>query len=89
MILFIIIGALLSKLEVSFGQECAPSITTASRPAAPEKICSGQVIFEENFNELDKQIWQPEVTFEGGGVSLKMLNNSKSMLNSVNFSIEW
>lgn len=48
--------------------DCRPSITTASGFAAPEHICSGQLIFSEDFNVLDKAKWQPEVTLWGGGV---------------------
>lgn len=56
--------------KVANGEDCSPSIiTTASGTAAPEQICSGQLIFEENFDILDKDIWKPEVTFWGGGVS--------------------
>lgn len=50
-------------------EECKPSITTASGLNAPDKICSGQLIFEENFEKLDKKKWVPEVTLWGGGVS--------------------
>lgn len=50
-------------------EECKPTITTASGSNAPQKICSGQLIFDENFDKLDKKIWKPEVTFFGGGVS--------------------
>lgn len=50
-------------------EECKPSITTASGLKAPQQICSGQLIFEENFDKLDKKTWIPEVTLWGGGVS--------------------
>lgn len=50
-------------------EECKPSITTASGTNAPEKICSGQLIFDENFENLDKGKWIPQVTLWGGGVS--------------------
>lgn len=50
-------------------EKCKPSITTASGFKAPHKICSGQLIFDEHFNKLDKRIWTPDVNFWGGGVS--------------------
>ena len=52
-----------------YADNCRPSPTTASGWAAPKKICSGQLIFDENFNTLDKNKWKPEVTLGGGGVS--------------------
>lgn len=54
---------------LSRAQDCNPSITTASGDYAPQKICSGQLIFDENFDKLDKKLWQPESTFNGGYVS--------------------
>lgn len=53
----------------SDAEECKPSATTVSGFKAPQNICSGQLIFDENFDELDKQIWTPEVSLSGGGVS--------------------
>lgn len=47
---------------------CKTSITTVSGSAALP-VCSGYLIFEENFDQLDKSKWQPEVTLSGGGVS--------------------
>ncbi|XP_055322093.1 beta-1,3-glucan-binding protein-like [Sitodiplosis mosellana] len=47
---------------------CKPTITTASGEfAVSGEICAGNLIFEENFETLDKRKWQPEVTFWGGG----------------------
>lgn len=73
-----LIVVLLSISAFSFADEekankytadCRPSPTTTSGWAAPKKICSGQLIFDENFNTLDKKKWKPEVTLGGGGVS--------------------
>lgn len=50
-------------------EDCRPSITTAGGFAAPTRICSGSLIFDENFDTLDKNKWKPEVTLLGGGVS--------------------
>lgn len=65
--------ALLAISAASIAEDCRPSITTASGSASPNKICSGNLIFEENFNTLDKTKWIPESTFWGGGVSLLMI----------------
>lgn len=49
-------------------QNCKPSLTTVSGPAALKLSCSGDLVFEENFDKLDKERWQHEQTFGGGGV---------------------
>lgn len=49
--------------------KCNVPITTCSNFMCPKKFCSGELIFEENFNNLEKKIWKPEVTLLGGGVS--------------------
>lgn len=60
----------LSILAFACAENCQPSITSASGFAAPTgQICSGSLIFEENFDRLDKRKWEPEVTLWGGGVS--------------------
>jgi beta-glucanase (GH16 family) len=46
---------------------CNPSVTKASGTKAPKKICSGQLIFEDNFNSVDKSKWKFENTLAGGG----------------------
>jgi hypothetical protein len=33
-------------------------------------LCSGQLIFDENFNKLDLNLWRHETTLSGGGVSI-------------------
>uniref|UniRef100_A0A6P7H3C0 Beta-1,3-glucan-binding protein-like n=1 Tax=Diabrotica virgifera virgifera TaxID=50390 RepID=A0A6P7H3C0_DIAVI len=45
------------------------SITTASGLHAPKNksLCSGQLIFEDNFNFLDTSKWHHEQTLSGGG----------------------
>ncbi|XP_055310992.1 beta-1,3-glucan-binding protein-like isoform X2 [Sitodiplosis mosellana] len=62
-----ILYLLLCIVAVSFADDCLPSITTASGSSAPQKICSGQLIFEENFDSLNKEIWKPLSTFSDGG----------------------
>lgn len=53
------------------GGACAkPSITTASGRSAPAgPLCVDQLIFEENFDELNANTWQKETNIWGGGVS--------------------
>lgn len=36
----------------------------------PGSYCSGELIFEDNFDWLDEGKWQHEITLAGGGVSL-------------------
>lgn len=49
---------------------CTESITSVTGPYAPKgQICSGQLIFNEDFNKLDLRRWQHESTLAGGGVS--------------------
>lgn len=52
--------------------DCKPSITTASGSSAPQQICSGQLIFDEDFDSLNKEIWRPLSTFSDGGVSYSL-----------------
>lgn len=50
---------------------CTGSITTASGAYAnSKKLCSGKLIFRDDFNKLDLEKWQHENTLQGGGVSL-------------------
>lgn len=51
------------------GKWCIRSITSVSGTYAPtDIICSGDLIFEENFNDFNFNIWQHENTLGGGGV---------------------
>lgn len=48
--------------------QCTVSQTTASGTQAPTgTICSGALIFEDNFNTFDHKKWQHETTLGGGG----------------------
>lgn len=47
--------------------QCAPSLTTASGTKAPGQICSGQLIFEDNFGFFDQTVWRHDITLSGGG----------------------
>jgi hypothetical protein len=50
--------------------ECLPSVTTAIGTKAPAEFCSGELIFNEEFNVFDLSTWNHEKTAAGGGVSL-------------------
>lgn len=55
-------------LAASLAQQCTPSATTVSGTRAPGgQICSGQLIFEDNFDTLDQGKWRHEVSLSGGG----------------------
>ncbi|XP_059491029.1 uncharacterized protein LOC132205777 [Neocloeon triangulifer] len=45
--------------------QCVPSVTRSS--TVKGTICKGALIFEDNFNYLDKSKWSHEVTLAGGG----------------------
>lgn len=65
----------LSIFVIALAEDCKPTITTASGSALSGELCSGNLIFEEHFNTLDKSKWKPEVTFWGGGVSYHFHRN--------------
>lgn len=53
-------------------KECIPSETTASGSYAPSgPFCSGDLIFSEEFNDFDLNLWHHEITLDGGYVSSK------------------
>jgi hypothetical protein len=49
--------------------QCVPSVTTAVGTKAPATICSGDLIFNEEFDTFDLSTWNHEKTASGGGVS--------------------
>ena len=49
--------------------QCVPSATTAIGTKAPATICSGDLIFDEEFDTFDLSVWNHEKTASGGGVS--------------------
>jgi hypothetical protein len=63
----LVIFAIVLFSVLSFSKACDPSETTVSGTEALESICSGALIFEENFNSLDQSKWRHEVTMAGGG----------------------
>lgn len=70
-----IIGFTLISVVIFAGADnCKPSITTASGPSAPQKICSGQLIYHEPFDTVDKSKWAPLNTFSDNGVNSPFLS---------------
>lgn len=59
--------ALILVSIVAISKGCQWSQTTASGSKAPQSFCSGQLIFEDNFDWLDQSKWQHEATLAGGG----------------------
>ena len=51
---------------------CISSITTASGSRAPASICSGELVFHEDFETFDFKTWNHEKTASGGGVSINL-----------------
>ena len=49
--------------------QCQPSVTTAVGTKAPATICSGDLIFNDDFDTFDLSTWNHEKTAGGGGVS--------------------
>lgn len=61
----------LIKISESAVPQCKGSITTASGFHAPKgKICTGDLIFYDNFEKLDLSKWEHESTMTGGGVRI-------------------
>lgn len=53
------------------------SVTTSSGSHAPQgPYCSGDLIFEDTFDNFNHDIWQHESTLGGGGVSF-LINLNK------------
>lgn len=48
---------------------CLWTPTTVSGSKKPVEICSGQLIFEDNFDNLNGTVWQHRVTLSGGRIS--------------------
>lgn len=46
---------------------CNPSATTVKGSFTPSTVCSGHLIFEENFDSLDQTKWWHEITLASGG----------------------
>ena len=49
------------------------------------QICSGQLIFEDNFNRLDRTVWEHENSLGGGGVSILSFPSRMENYHDVTF----
>lgn len=54
-------------LNLIMAAACKASQTTVSGTSAPANFASGDLIFEETFNNLDQSKWRHENTMSGGG----------------------
>lgn len=55
---------------------CRTSITTVAGVAAPLIVCSGDLLFEEDFNHLDRYKWNKAVAFSEQSVSHTVISYS-------------
>ncbi|CAH0546479.1 unnamed protein product [Brassicogethes aeneus] len=55
------------SLLVIYVNSCGQTATKVGGPQAPKQVCAGQLIFEDNFDSLNLNKWQHEVTLGGGG----------------------
>ena len=62
--MFLIVGAF---CFISFASSCLHSPTEISGTKSSVKICSGKLLFEDNFDRLDETKWKHEKTLAGGG----------------------
>lgn len=59
-------------LSCNYAECIVKSVTTASGTfARKDGYFSGELIFEDNFNELNFRKWQHEITLTGSAVSTK------------------
>lgn len=71
--------------------ECNTTVTTASGTRAPKNICSGDLIFNEEFNKFDFHTWSHEKTLTGGGnweFEVYLNNRSNSYVRNGNLYIK-
>lgn len=61
--------AVVASEAAKIESRCDATVTTASGTAAPASFCSGDIIFQEEFDYLNFKKWQHENTLAGGGVS--------------------
>lgn len=58
-LIVILLANFVGKTVAQF--DCQPTITTVEGPIAPNgPLCSGQLIFDEQFDELDTNVWKHE-----------------------------
>lgn len=70
-LLFLLFVTIAASQAASTGPEkCTATVTTASGTQAPTSFCSGDIIFQEEFDYLNLKKWQHESTLGGGGVRI-------------------
>ena len=69
----LLVISVLASLAIaqSLGCEKASVTTSSGSKAKPGLYCPGELIFEDNFDELNFDTWNHELTLAGGGVSIK------------------
>jgi hypothetical protein len=67
--LFKVLSVLLATTFGATNEDCKWSPTTVSGSKKPTTVCSGQLIFEDNFDSFDQTKWQHRVTLSGGRIS--------------------
>nr|AFR46662.1 gram-negative bacteria binding protein [Parcoblatta sp. PS] len=73
-VLLLVVG-----LIAGVSAQCNPSVTTAVGSRAPQQICSGDLIFNEEFDTFDLETWNHEKTATGGGNwEFEIYNNNRS-----------
>lgn len=75
--LLVFLAALAASQAASTAEKCTASVTTASGSHAPTSFCSGDIIFQEEFDYLNFKKWQHENTLGGGGVRDFSTKNKK------------
>lgn len=80
-LILLAIGVAIIAMSTSINGQCVQSLTTVSGRNAPKgRICAKSLIFNENFDRFDMNLWQHEHTMYGGGVS----QHKKATNNLVN-----
>lgn len=58
--------------------KCEKTVTTASlsgfkKSSGDKKLCAGDLIFEDSFDNFDLDVWTHDMTFNGDGVCWKTI----------------
>lgn len=74
-------------------KNCIESVTTVSGPLSPQgKIRPNQLIFEDNFDNLNLKTWRHSLTLSGKGVSFYnclLVNKKKINLHLKAYDFQW
>jgi hypothetical protein len=73
-IFFNLFSLILVLNAVRGAPKCEKTVTTATlsgfkKSSSEKKVCSGDLIFEETFDNFDLDVWQHDITLSGDGVS--------------------